>query len=113
MNSTNKKQAQLHKMELDEKYLSRKLLEISQSTPIIVGNIRKYKSKCKCKNKDKAFVHEKALIKMFGINKRIMRLLIEKDLIKRMDIFGLNLFTVSDIEHFLKQKFSSQISQNK
>lgn len=102
MNSTNKKQTQLHKMELDEKYLSRKLLEISQNKTIIIGSLRKYKSKCKCKNKGKAFVHEKALIKILRINKRIMRLLIEKDLIKRMDIFGLNLYTVADIELFLR-----------
>ena len=110
MNSNNKKQAQLHKMELDEKYLSRKLLEISQNTPLIVASLRKYKSRIKEKNKGKAFVHEKALIKMLRINKRIMRLLIEKDFIKPMGIFGLNLFTVADIEHSLKQQFSSQIS---
>jgi|GEM_PF-1801515 len=110
MNSNNKKQAQLHKMELDEKYLSRKLLEISQNTPLIIANLRKYKAKCKGKNKGKALIHEKALIKMLRINKRIMRLLIEKDLIPRIDIFGLNLFTVADIEHFLKQQFSSQVS---
>lgn len=106
MNSTDKKQAQLHKMELDEKYLSRKLLEISQNAPIIIGNIRKYKSKCKCKNKDKIFVHEKAFIKMLKINVRIARLLNEKDLIKRMDIFGLKLYTVADIEQFLKNNKS-------
>lgn len=102
MNSNNKKQAQLHKMELDEKYLSRKLLEISQNKPLIVVNLRKYKSKIKGKNKGKAFVHEKAFIKMLKINKRIAKLLVEKELIPRMDIFGLNLFTVADIEHFLK-----------
>jgi len=102
MNSNNKKQAQLHKIELDEKYLSRKLLEISQNMPLIVGNLRKYKSKFKGKNKGKALVHEKALIKMLRINKRIMRLLIENDLITPMGIFSINLFTIADIEHFLK-----------
>jgi len=81
MNSTDKKQIQLHKMELDQKYLSHKLLEISQNTPLIVRNLRKYKAKFKSKNKDKAFVHEKALIKILRINKRIMRLLIEFDFI--------------------------------
>jgi hypothetical protein len=106
MNSTDKRKIQLHKMELDEKYLSRKLLEISQNTPIIVGNIGKYKSKCKCKNKGKAFVHEKAFIKMLRINKRIMRLLIEKDFIKPMGIFGLNLYTIADIEYFIKEKIN-------
>jgi len=102
MNATDKKQARLHKMELDEKYLSRKLLVISQNAPIITGNIRKYKAKCKCKNKGKAFVHEKTLIKMLKINKRIMRLLIEQDFVKPMGIFSINLFTVADIEHFLR-----------
>lgn len=106
MKSNNKKQTQLHKMELDEKYLSRKLLEISQNAPIIIGNICKFKSKCKCKNKGKAFVHEKALIKMLRINVRIARLLIEKDLIVRMDIFGLNLYTVANIELFLRNNNS-------
>ena len=106
MNSNIKKQIQLHKMELDEKYLSRKLLEIFQNTPIIIGNIRKYKAKCKGKNKGKAFVHEKALIKMLRINKRIMRLLIEKDFVKPRGIFGLNLYTIADIEYFMKEKIN-------
>lgn len=106
MKSTDKKQIKLHKMELDEKYFSRKLIEISQNAPIIVGNIRKYKSKCKGKNKGKAFIHEKALIKMLKINKRIMRLLIEKDCIKPMGVFSINLFTVADIEHFLRNNKS-------
>ncbi len=110
MNSNIKKQIQLHKMELDEKYLSRKFLEIFQNTPIIVGNIRKYKSKCKCKNKGKAFVHEKALIKILRINKRILRLLIDNDFIKPMGIFSLNLFTIADIEHFLKANKNKHIN---
>ncbi len=86
MNSTNKRQIQLHKMALGEKYLSRKLLEISQNTPLRVGNLKKYKAKCKGKNKGKAFVHEKTFIKMLKINKRIMRLLIDSDLIKPVGI---------------------------
>ena len=108
MKSTDKKQIQLHKMELDEKYLSRKLLEISQNTPLIVGNLRKYKAKCKCMNKDKAFVHEKALIKMLRINKRIMRLLIDNDYIKAMGIFSINLYPMADIERFLKENINKQ-----
>ena len=106
MNSIDKKHAQLHKMDLDEKYLSRKLLGISQNNMIIIGSIRKYKSKCMCKNKGKALIHEKALIKILRINKRIMRLLIEKDLIPRINIFGLNLYTMADVEQFLKKNNS-------
>jgi hypothetical protein len=109
MKSTDKKQIQLHKMELDEKYLSRKLLEISQNTPLIVGNLRKYKSKIKGKNKGKAFVHEKAFIKLLKINKRVAKLLVEKDLIKCSRIFGFNLFTVSEIETFLRSRNSNSI----
>jgi hypothetical protein len=96
-------------MELDEKYLSRKLLEISQNTPLIVGNLRKYKSKIKGKNKGKAFVHEKAFIKLLKINKRVAKLLVEKDLIKCSRIFGFNLFTVSEIETFLRSRNSNSI----
>ena len=106
MKSTNNKQIQLHKMELDEKYLSRKLLEISQNMPFIYENLRKYKSKIKGKNKGKAFVHKKAFIKMLKINVRIARLLNEKDLIKRFDIFGLNVYTIADIELFLRNNNS-------
>ncbi|MCK9311464.1 MAG: hypothetical protein WCR12_06270 [Dysgonamonadaceae bacterium] len=101
MNASDKKQARLHKMELDEKYLSRKLLEVAENAPIIRSNLRKYKLKSKTKNKGKLFVHEKALIKMLRINKRIMRLLVEKELIQYMNISGLNIYTVADIERFL------------
>ena len=60
----------------------------------------------KRKNKGKAFVHKKAFIKMLKINVRIERLLNEKDLIKRMDIFELNIYTIEDIELFLKNNKS-------
>lgn len=53
MKSTDKKQIQLHKMELDEKYPSRKLLEIFQNMPFIYENLRKYKSKIQIENKRK------------------------------------------------------------
>lgn len=109
MNATDKKQARLHKMELDEKYLSRKLLGIAENAPIIRSNLRKYKLKSKTKNKGKLFVHEKALIKMLRINKRVMRLLIEKELIQCLNISGLNIYTVADIEHFLKNNNSITI----
>lgn len=109
MNATDKNQARLHKMELDEKYLSRKLLGIAENAPIIRSNLRKYKLKSKTKNKGKLFVHEKALIKMLRINKRVMRLLIEKELIQCLNISGLNIYTVADIEHFLKNNNSITI----
>ena len=109
MNATDKKQARLHKMELDEKYLSRKLLGIAENAPIIRSNLRKYKLKSKTKKKGKLFVHEKALIKMLRINKRVMRLLIEKELIQCLNISGLNIYTVADIEHFLKNNNSITI----
>lgn len=102
MNSNDKKQAQLHKLDLDEKYLSAKLLEISQNNQLIIENLRKYKLKCKGKNKGKLFVHEKAFIKMLRINKRIMRLLIVNELIAPIGIFGFNLYTIDSIQHFLK-----------
>lgn len=106
MNATDKKQARLHKMELNEKYLSRKLLGIAENAPIIRSNLRKYKLKSKTKNKGKLFVHEKALIKMLKINIRIARLLNEKDLIKPMDIFGLKIYMIADIELFLRKNNS-------
>jgi hypothetical protein len=102
MNATDKKQARLHQMELDEKYLFRKLLEIADNRPIIRSNLRKYKLKSRTKNKGKLFIHEKALIKILRINKRVMRLLVEKNLIPYMSICGLKIYTLADIECFLK-----------
>lgn len=102
MNSEQKRKIQLHKQELDEKYLSRKLLEISQNIPFIYENLRKYKSKIKGKNKGKAFVHKKAFIKILKINNRTTGLIIMNNLIPYTDIFGLFLFTIADIENFLK-----------
>ncbi len=87
----------------------RKLLGIAENAPIIRSNLRKYKLKSKTKNKGKLFVHEKALIKMLRINKRVMRLLIEKELIQCLNISGLNIYTVADIEHFLKNNNSITI----
>jgi hypothetical protein len=84
-----------------KKYLSQKLSEVAENAPIFRSNLRKYKLKYKTKNKGKLFVHEKALIKMLRINKRIMRLLLEKELIQCMNISGLNIYTVADIERFL------------
>lgn len=106
MNATDKKQAQLHQMGLDEKYLSRKLVKIAENAPIIRSNLRKYKLKSKTKNKGKLFIHEKALIKILRINKRVMRLLVEKDLIPYMSICGLKIYTLADIERFLKSNNS-------
>jgi hypothetical protein len=84
-------------------------LGIAENAPIIRSNLRKYKLKSKTKNKGKLFVHEKALIKMLRINKRVMRLLIEKELIQCLNISGLNIYTVADIEHFLKNNNSITI----
>lgn len=101
MNSTDKRKIQLHKMELDEKYLSRKLTEIIKNDQIIRSNLKRYKNKFKVKNKKKLFVLEKALIKILVINRRTLRLLIQSDFIAYNDLFGVYLFTVKDVEYFL------------
>ena len=81
MNSKDKKQIQLHKMELDEKYLSRKLTEIIMNDQLIRSNLERYKNKFKGKDKKKIFVLEKRLIKILAINRRILRLLIQSNFI--------------------------------
>lgn len=106
MNSADKRKIQHHKMELDEKYLSRKLLEMAECKPVIRSNLRKYKLKFRIKNKQKILVHEKAFIRMLKINARVARLLKEKDLIKCMYISGVNIYTIADIEHFLRNNKS-------
>lgn len=58
------------------------------------------------KEKFDLLVHQKAFVKMLKINVRIERLLNEKDLIKRMDIFGINIYTIADIELFLRNNKS-------
>ena len=43
MNNTEKRKIQLHKQELDEKYLSRKLTEMVEKLPTITLNLKLYK----------------------------------------------------------------------
>jgi len=102
MNSTDKKQAQLHKMVLDEKYIARKLVEISKSSPLIFSNLRKFKSKCKTNYKYRIFTHEKHLIKLLKINQRTLRLLREEEYIRHSELFGISFYVLSDIYNFLR-----------
>lgn len=101
MNSTDKKQIQLHKQKLDDKYLSRKLMEIIENTPIITQNLKQYKKKFNVRDKSKLLIHEKALIKILLINQRTLKLLIEQNVIGYMDLLGLKIYSVRDIQHFL------------
>lgn len=101
MSSTDKKQIQLHKQKLDEKYLSRKLTEIIENTPIIAQNFKQYEKKFNVRDKSKLLIHGKALIKILLINQRTLKLLVEQDLIGYMDLFGLRIYLVKDIQYFL------------
>jgi len=76
----------LRKMELDKKYIARKLVEISKNSPIIFSNLRKFKSKCKTKYKYRIFTHEKHLIKLLKINQRTLRLLRDEEYIKHFEL---------------------------
>lgn len=102
MNSNNKNQVQLHKMELDEKYLSQKLLEISKNSPIILSNLRKFKSKCKTKYKYRILTHEKHVINLLKICQRTLRLLLEEEYIRHTELFGISIYVLSDIYNFLR-----------
>jgi hypothetical protein len=89
-------------MELDEKYIVQKLVEISKNSPIILSNLRKFKSKCKTKYKYRIFTHEKHLIKLLKINQRTLRLLLEKECIRRAELVGISIYILSDIYNFLR-----------
>lgn len=101
MSSTNIRKIQLHKQELDEKYLSRKLTEITENTPTIIQNLNQYKKKFNVRDNSKLLIHEKALIKILLINRRTLNLIIGQNLICYMDLFGLRIYSVKDIQLFL------------
>ena len=102
MDSKQKRKIQLHKLELDEKYLSRKLTEMVEKLPIISQNLKLYKQKFKVQDSNKLLIHEKALIKTLAINRRTLKLIIEHDLVSFMDLFGLKIYSIRDVEYFLK-----------
>lgn len=92
----------LRKLELDKKYIARKLVEISKNSPIIFSNLRKFKSKCKTKYKHRIFTHEKHLIKLLRINQRTLRLLRDEEHIKHFELVGITIYVLSDIYNFLR-----------
>ena len=102
MNSEQKRKIQLHKQELDENYLTRKLMELYEKLPIISQNLKLYKQKFKVQDSNKLLIHEKALIKTLAINRRTLKLIIEHDLVSFMDLFGLKIYYIQDVECFLK-----------
>lgn len=101
MSSTDIRKIQLHKQELDEKYLSRKLKEIIENKSIITRNLSQYKKKFNVRDNSKLLIHEKALIKILLINRRTLNLIIGQNLICYMDLLGLRIYSVKDIQHFL------------
>ena len=96
------KKIQLHKQELDENYLTRKLEEMGEKLPVICQNLKLYKQKFKVQDSNKLLIHEKALIKTLAINRRTLKLIIEHDLVSFMDLFGLKIYYIQDVECFLK-----------
>lgn len=100
MDSKQKRKIQLHKLELDENYLIRKLTEMNKKLPIISQNLKLYKQKFNVRNTSKLLIHEKALIKILTINLRTLKLLIEHDLIPCISLFGLKIFSLQEIECF-------------
>lgn len=103
MDSKQKRKIQLHKQELDENYLTRKLTEMNEKLPIISQNLKLYKQKFNVRDKSKLLIHEKALIKILTINLRTLKLLIEHDLIPCMSLFGLKIYPLQKVECFLKE----------
>lgn len=102
MKTTEQNKIKLRKMELDQKYIIRKLVEISKNSPIIFSNLRKFKSKCKTNYKYRIFTHEKHLIKLLKINQRTLRLLRDEEYIRYSDFFGFSIYVLSDIYNFLR-----------
>ena len=106
MNSEQKRKVQLHKQELDENYLTRKLAEMGEKLPSISQNLKLYKQKFKVRNTSKLLIHEKALIKILAINRRTLKLIIEHDLLSCMYLFGLKIYSARDVENFLKENIN-------
>ena len=102
MKTAEQNKIKLRKMELDQKYIASKLVEISKNSPIIFSNLRKFKAKCKTKYKYRIFIHEKHLIKLLKINQRTLRLLRGEKYIKHSELFGISIYVLADIYNFLR-----------
>ncbi len=106
MDSKQKRKIQLHKLELDENYLIRKLTEMNKKLPSISHNLKLYKQKFKVRDKSKLLIHEKALIKILAINRRTLKLINGHDLISCMDLFRLKIYAARDVENFLNENIN-------
>ena len=94
-------QATLHKKQLDEKYLEKQLLYISQNKSVILFTIRKLKRKSKYKSSN-TLIQTNNLIKLLKINQRTLRLLRDEEYIKHSELFGISIYVLSDIYNFLR-----------
>jgi len=93
-------QAKLHKKQLDEKYLEKQLLKISENKSEILLKIRKLKRKYKSSN---TLIQTNNLIKLLKINQRTLRLLRDEEYIKHSELFGISIYVLSDIYNFLRE----------
>ncbi len=97
---------------LDENYITRKLIEIYENTPLIFSNLRKFKAKARPRYKLKYFyrieITESEFIKLLKINKRIAKLLRKDGYLKSSGLFGYNLYCLTDIYKFLKENAKYQ-----
>lgn len=76
---------------------------MGEKLPVICQNLKLYKQKFKVQDSNKLLIHEKALIKTLAINRRTLKLIIEHDLVSFMDLFGLKIYYIQDVECFLKK----------
>lgn len=110
--SVEKSKLRYSKKILDENYITRKLIEISENTPLIFGNLLKFKAKARPRYKLKFFyrieITESEFIKLLKINKRTAHLLRNDGYIKSSGLFGFDLYYLTDIYKFLKENAKNQ-----
>lgn len=96
-----KYQLKKHRELLDEKYLVKQLVFLTQNKTQILFDIRQYRKKHFNSDRNH-FVHSRTVVKLLNTNKRTIRLLASNKYISSFALCSHLLFNLTDVRDFIK-----------
>jgi hypothetical protein len=101
MTQEERSQRKLRKKQLDEKYLQKQLIRLSENKPEILIRLKSFKRKHKSKNSKDIFLLQHQIVRLLNTNNRTIDLLVKEKLIKNTIAFISPIYTLSDITSFI------------
>ena len=96
-----KYQLKKHQQALDEIFLEKQLIILTQNKSEILFDIRQYRKK-RFNSYRNHFVHSRPVVKLLHTNKRTIRLLASQKYIASFDIGDIFIFNLTDVRDFIK-----------